>query len=219
MAGRAPTGRDLTQCRHRGLASVRRARASTVQRANIWRRVDRAERFPGQCKSLPLQTADLRDSGHQCLGIGVRRRGEDPPGWAALNNMAEIHDQNTVAQQPHDIEVVADEEIGQVELSSQIGKQMEDHDLYRDVECGGWLVEDQEPRLDGNRTRDPHSRLLTSRQLMWKAGQQLLRQSGEVCGLFHPLAQCGAGKPAQAEQRIGNRPKRRIARVERFGGI
>src|SRR6516164_8990674 len=41
---------------------------------------------------------------------------EYPIGWPAFNDMAEIHDEDAVAQKPHDIEVVADKQVREIEL-------------------------------------------------------------------------------------------------------
>jgi hypothetical protein len=50
----------------------------------------------------------------------MRGYGKHPMGRTAFYDMAEIHDEDALAQQPHDVEVVADEQIGQVELPLQI---------------------------------------------------------------------------------------------------
>jgi hypothetical protein len=51
-------------------------------------------------------TADSNALVQGCAGGG-----EHPIGRAALHDMAEIHDEDAVTQKPHDIEVVADEQV------------------------------------------------------------------------------------------------------------
>ena len=57
-----------------------------------------------------------------------------PPMLAALHDLARVHDEHAIAEQPHNIEIVADEEIAQSEPFLEVLKEMEDHDLHRYVE-------------------------------------------------------------------------------------
>jgi len=86
---------------------------------------------------------ERRDRRHQRLGIGVRRTIEDCIDRSAFDDLAEIHDQHAIAQQPDDIEIVADKEVAHAEPAFQIVEQLQDHHLHRNVECRSRLVEDQ----------------------------------------------------------------------------
>jgi hypothetical protein len=84
------------------------------------------------------------------LSIGVTRPAKNLSDRAGLNDTAEIHDDDTVADVPDDIEVVRDENVGQVEIPPQIGKQVEDLRFDRFVERRYRFVEDQEARFGAN---------------------------------------------------------------------
>ena len=93
--------------------------------------------------------------------------------------------------------------------------------MYRDVEGGGGLVEDQQLRLDGDGARDAHSGLLAARKLVREAGQQR-GAAGRSC---RPAPRRGAVRAApdrlleaaQADRRW--RRNGREARIERIAGI
>ncbi len=67
---------------------------------------------------------------HQRLGIGVRRTIENRVDRTAFDDLAEIHDQHAIAQQPHDIEVVADKEIAHAQPTFQRIEQLKDYHLH-----------------------------------------------------------------------------------------
>ena len=58
-----------------------------------------------------------RHGGNKRLCIGMQRMREDFRGRAGFDDLAEIHDQHPVAQQPHDGEVVRNEQIAHAELA------------------------------------------------------------------------------------------------------
>src|SRR6266851_4156718 len=103
----------------------------------------------------------------------MRWIGENRIGRTALDNLAEIHDQDAIAEQPDHVEVVTDEEVGKAEPALEVVEQAQDYDLHRDVECRGRLVENQQLWLDDDRTRDADAGLLAARQLMRKTAQEL----------------------------------------------
>jgi hypothetical protein len=73
---------------------------------------------------------------------------------ATLHLLAEIHHHHAVADVADDVEVVADEDIGQVELRLQVYEQVQHLRLDRFVERGDGLIQDDDARLEGQRSRD-----------------------------------------------------------------
>ena len=73
----------------------------------------------------------------------------------------------------HDREVVRDEEVGEPELASQLGQQVQDLRLHGDVEGGGGLVADHDPRPQHERARDRDALTLAARELCRIALAQL----------------------------------------------
>ena len=72
----------------------------------------------------------------------ARARGR-PRASAHLDDLAEIHDRDAVGHAADHVEIVADHQDGEPELL-QVGEQVEQVALDRDVEAGGRLVGDQE---------------------------------------------------------------------------
>ena len=65
---------------------------------------------------------------------------------ALLDDAPLLHDHDAVADGVDDVEVVADEQVAQIEVPPQIPQQIEDLGLYGDVEGGDRLVRDQKAR-------------------------------------------------------------------------
>ena len=64
----------------------------------------------------------------------ARARGTASSDRRALDDAAEIHHRDLARDMLHHREIVADEEIGEAELAPQLGEQVEDLRLHRDVE-------------------------------------------------------------------------------------
>src|SRR3546814_1409400 len=114
--------------------------------------------------SSDVCSSDLtRHFGQQCLGVGVVGSVEDILGDGDLHHAAEIHDDHAVGDVLDHREVVADEEIGEVEVLAQVHEKVDDLGLDRDVQRSDGLVADQEARLHrqcaGNRSEEHTSEL------------------------------------------------------------
>lgn len=59
------------------------------------------------------------DGGEETLSVDVTRVVEDVGGAPLLDDAAQVHDQDPVAEMAHRAEVVGDEEIGHVQLALQ----------------------------------------------------------------------------------------------------
>ena len=72
-----------------------------------------------------------------------------------FDDLAEVHDRDALAEVLHNGQVVGDEEICEVELGSQVRKQVQDLGLDRDVERRDGFVADDEVGGESERTRVP----------------------------------------------------------------
>src|SRR3546814_950082 len=70
----------------------------------------------------------------QCLGVGMARLREEPLAFRLLHNPAGIHHRNARRHVFDDSQIVADQEVGEIELTLQVAQQVEDLRLHRYVE-------------------------------------------------------------------------------------
>ena len=144
-----------------GSAPVQRARPS-ARSGSIGLRGSPGSVDPALPPCRPRRRHMARRTADTALRVGMRGRANTSVGRAALDDVAEIHDQDAVAQEAHDIEVVADEQVGEAEALLQSSSRLQDHDLDRDVERRGRLVEDQQvaarPRSPGRSRPAPSAR-------------------------------------------------------------
>ena len=89
-----------------------------------------------------------------------------------LNDFAQIHDGDIIANVLNDTEIVGNEKVGQTQFLLQLAKEIEDLGLDRDVECRDRLVAHNEVGLTGQCTRHTDALSLSPRELMRK--QRLL---------------------------------------------
>ena len=75
------------------------------------------------------------------VGLGPR---EQLRGRPLLDDLAVLHDDHVVGQRPHDLEIVADEQVGEVAPLLQVAQQVDDLRLHGHVERRGRLVEHDE---------------------------------------------------------------------------
>jgi hypothetical protein len=83
----------------------------------------------------------------------VRRR-EDFVGRAGFHEPAEKHDQDAVAEVPHDAQIVAEEKVREVKRLAQVHEQIEQPGPDRHVERRDRIVADEELGFDGERAGD-----------------------------------------------------------------
>src|SRR5690606_12008434 len=132
VTGNAMAGRGLDDRRaFRGadLHRVRAARAEAAARGRVeWTRNLALERRGLEDGVVVRQP---RDGGEERLRVRVERLGVQALGRSHLDHLAEVHDQHLVAHVLHDVEVVADEEVGEAELLLEVLQQVEDLSLDR----------------------------------------------------------------------------------------
>ena len=97
-----------------------------------------------------------------------------------LDDLAAIHDGDAVGEMRDDRDVVRDEQVGDAELVAQVGEQVDDRGLHRDVERRDRLVAHDEARVGGERARDADALLLAAAHLVGVAVGVVRRQPHEV---------------------------------------
>ena len=154
------------------------------------------------------------DRGEQRGCVGVGRAVEQRVGVGPLDDAAEIHHRHFVADVLDDRQVVADEHQGQAEVAAEVGQQVQDLRLDRDVERAGRLVADHDAGAHHQGTGDGHALALAAREL---GRQALALFGGETDAgqhLAHARPSLGVGH-ALGHQRHADDVDDPAARVER----
>ena len=86
--------------------------------------------------------------------------------FAELDDLAEVHDRDVVADVAHHGKVVRDEDVREPELVLQVLEQVDDAGLDRHVERRDRLVEHQQLRVERQRPRDADALALTAGELV-----------------------------------------------------
>src|ERR1700735_3326135 len=165
MAGTVMAGRDFAHTRRRLGALRHRMRAAGMEVTAGWR-VEWAGDFALDRGETPLWGLDAGSLREQALGVGMVWPGEYLFRRRALHDTAEIHDQHAIGEMLHHAEVVADEQVGQVEFPAQVHEQVEDLCLDGYVERGHRFVANQELRLHGECPGDADALALAAGKLV-----------------------------------------------------
>ena len=91
---------------------------------------------------------------------------EDLFGGTAFHDLAMAQHQDFVGQRPHDLEVVADEQVGELVSGLQVAQQVDDLRLHAHVERRGRLVEHDEARLEHQGAGDGDALALAAREFV-----------------------------------------------------
>ncbi len=133
------------------------------------RRVDRARDVALEHDALALALGNGigdRHGGQERPRVRVARRGIHDVRWPDLDDLAEVHHRDAVADVLHHRQVVGDEQVGQAELLAQVGEQVQDLGLDRHIERRDRLVADDELGLDRERAGDADALALAARELV-----------------------------------------------------
>ena len=126
--------RNFAQQGRLDFAAGDRVRAAGVEVAARGR-IDGARHVALQHAFLPLnRRVGHRHGREQRLGVGVLRVLEDRPCVGVLDDAAEIHHRDAVADVLDHREIVADEQVAELALALQVLQQVDDLRLDRDVE-------------------------------------------------------------------------------------
>ena len=136
-----------------------------------------------------------------------------------LDDLAEVHHGDPVADVADHREVVRDEDVGEAELALQIGEQVDDLRLDRDVERRDRLVADDQlgAQREGAGDADPLS--LAARELRREAVVVLGVQADELHQLLHLAPPLLAVRDAVDGERVADDRADAAARVQRAVGV
>ncbi len=136
-----------------------------------------------------------------------------------LDQLAQIHHRDAVADVLHHGEVVGDEQIGEAEALLQILQQVDDLRLDRDVERRHRLVADDQVGIDGERAGDADALALPAGELVRIAPGMFGQQADD----FQQLAPARGARRGVADlvhpQRLGQDFADGHARIERGVGV
>ena len=152
---------------------------------------------------LPVLEIQARSGREERPGVGVLRGVKDALRGVQLDNPAEVHDGNAIADVLDDAQIVGDKHVGEFQLALQLLEQVDDLSLHRDIEGRSGLVEDDEPGIEGEGAGNGNALQLPAAKLVRIAIEDLARHAG----LLQELARPG-------DERI---PAQRRMRAEGFG--
>ena len=153
---------DWDQRRLLGTAAIIGQRATVSEHAAGELGAEAGEKAGDRVQSaMVLADATARDAAKQPDGVRVARILEDRLDGSLLDEAARVEDADPGTHLRDHAEVVADEEHGRVEFSLEPCYEIEHLGLYRRVEPGGGLVEDEKRGVLGQCHRD-HDALLHS---------------------------------------------------------
>ena len=121
---------------------------------------------PSIATSSPRRCVGRRNRADQSARVRVHRLIEHLVGGPDLDESAGIHHRDPVADPSDEREVVADVEHGRVQPFLQLGEQVQDPRLDRDVQGGRRLVGDQQLGVRRQRLRDHHALLHATGELV-----------------------------------------------------
>ena len=134
-----------------------------------------------------------------------------------FHHLAEIEHDDPIAQVFDHVEIVRDEQHREAEALAQVAKQIDDLRLNRDVECGYWLVGNDELRLDRKRAGDADPLPLPAGEFMGKSLRMLGRETDQRQQFRDPfpagVAAMEAVRGHRFIQRVAHAPARIQARV------
>ena len=123
-----------------------------------------------QATREPAGLLDLRvgveAGGEQAAGVGLDGALEDLAHAAGLDDAALLHDHDVVGEVADHRQVVGDEDEGDAEVAAQVGEELDDLGLDRDVEGGDGLVGDDELGLQGEGAGDGDALALAAGELV-----------------------------------------------------
>ena len=166
----------------------------------------------------PVRVRDRHD-GHERLRVRVPRILDQLPGRPFLDDLPQVHDPDSVREDPREGEVVGDEQVREAFLLAQLQEELEDLRADRDVEHRDGFVGHQELRIQDEGPRDRYALSLAPGELVRKAEQEVPRRSQPRIGerLLDPGFRLGA-VPAQAvhDQRLRDDIVDGLFRVQRL---
>ncbi|MPM20519.1 hypothetical protein SDC9_66949 [bioreactor metagenome] len=180
----------------------------------------------GGAGHVPLQTDALlfggrvllRDRGEERLRVGVEGTAVNRFRPSRFHNAAQIHHADAVADMPHHVKIVGNEQIGELQVPLKPHEKVENLRLNGDVQRGDRLVRHHEARLADQRAGNTDALPLPARKLVRVALQLFLRQSHGVSHPGNRLVQLRPGVAGEmGVQRLLQQSPHRHARIQ--GGV
>src|SRR5687767_9561802 len=215
MARREVPWRDFLHGRDLDAAAIDGYWATRMEAA-AGRRIDRARHVAREDDPLARAArVGHRDRREQRDRVGVLRVREEGLGLGELDDPAEVHHRDAVADVLDHREVVRDEEVGQPELVLQVHQQVDHLRLHRYVERGDGLVADDQARPRRQGARDPQALALPAGELVWVLHHLVGAQPHLVEERRDALADLAFRSPLEVADRLGDDVGGAHARIER----
>ena len=178
--------------------------------------LDGTRHVTGENNAFPLDGGVRHRNGcEQRLGVRVQWIAEELTGRRDLDDPAEIHHGNPMADVLDHGEIVRDKQIRQAEFALQIGEQVDDLRLHRDIERRDRLVADDQLRPWRQRPRDAEALPLSAREFVRVLGHLFGSQADFLEKRAHPLVDLRRSALLEIVNRLGDDIRRAHARVER----
>src|SRR5262249_28739543 len=117
--------RDLAQRRRLVLALLHRERAARMEVATA-RRIERPPNLALDRHVGALSRLHFADLGQQRDGVRMIRMRKELVGRAALDHAPEIHHHDAIGYEAYDAQVMADEEVREIERALELHEQVQD---------------------------------------------------------------------------------------------
>ena len=138
---------------------------------------------------------------------------------AELDNAAEIHHRDPVADVAHHRQVVGDEQIGEAQFGLQVIEHVDDLGLDRDVQRRDRLVGDDEGRIGRQGAGHADALPLAAGELVGVATDKIGIEAHDAQQLLHPLLAAGRVADAVDGQRLADDVAHSHARIQRGIGV
>ncbi len=180
------------------------------------RRIDRVGRVAAERRLFrSAARVHRRHRREQRFCIGVSRLAIDAADRSQLHDLPKIHHHDPVADEAHHVQIVRDEDVGQVEALLQIDEQVQHLRLDRFVESRHRFVEDDEARFQREGARNIDALALSARQLVRVAvGEQQRVEPDRFKQVHRPRQRRGLGQ-AMDQRAKRDRHRNRQPRVQR----
>ena len=128
--------------------------------------------LPGPCRRPAA-----RGRCHQRACVGVDGALVNRCFVAIFHHLAQVHDQHIVCEKPDHFQVMGNEQVGQTELSLQVGQQIHNLGLDRHVQCGYRLICNQQRGFEHQSAGDRNPLALSTGKHMGVASDVLRPQA------------------------------------------
>lgn len=183
-----------------------------------------ARRDPGGIGNFPCERGEgilpveVGNGVDESPRVRVARMAEELGGRGVFHDPAEVHDGDPFAEVLDNGEIVGNQQVGKAQLALQLLEESKDLGLDGDIERGDRLVENEQPRFEGEGPGNPDALPLSTRELVGIA-LPLARVEPYPLHQFDDPFLAGAGLPVLGEAREGKaeNPGDRLARIQ--GGV